>query len=70
MDLSRADGVQPPVVFVVRVVGWVDQPPVGVGAGDRDFDSAERIHNAAKAVEIDHGGVINANAEVVGNGVF
>ena len=62
--------IEPPVVFIFRIIRWVDQAPVGVGAGDRHFHAAKGIHNAAKAVKVDHGGVVNANAEVVCDGIF
>ncbi len=70
MNLPGTDGVEPPVVFIFGVVRGVDQPPVSVGAGDRHFHAAKSIHDAAEAIKLDHGGVVDADTEVIGDGVL
>ena len=70
MNLSGADGVQPPVIFVILIVRRVDQTPVSIGTCDRNVHSAKGIHDAAEAVKFDHGSMVNTNAEVLLDGIF
>ncbi len=44
---------------------WSDQSPVRVWARNRDIHTAQGIHDPAEAVELDHGSVIDADAQVV-----
>ena len=62
--------IKPPVVFVVLIVTWVNQPPISISTRDWHFRAAKCIHNAAKAIELDHRGMVNANAEVVSDRIF
>ena len=63
-------GVQMPVVFILRVKTRIDQTPVCVGAGDGHIHAAERIHDLTEAIELDHGGMVDADAEVVEDRIF
>src|SRR5687768_4501245 len=54
-----------PVVFIERVERWIYQAPICVRTRYRHIHAAQRIYNSAEAVELDHGSMINTDAEII-----
>src|SRR5688572_25007792 len=59
-----------PVVFVIWIVTGINQSPVCISTGDRHIHAAKGVHDLAKAAEIYHGGMIDADAQIVEDRVF
>ena len=65
MDQSRTGSVKGPVVFILGIERWIEQAPVGVGAGNRHIHAAHGINCLPKAIKIHHDGMIYLQAQVV-----
>ncbi len=70
MHNTRTDSEKGPIVFILRVIIWIDEVPVGIWTIDRHVQSSQRVYDAAETVEIYNGYVVYADTQVVEDSIF
>ena len=69
MDEAGFYCVEIPIGLNVWIGIGVDKLPIRVGTGHRHIHASKRVHNPAKAIELNHGGMVHPYPEVVANRV-